>query len=215
MIEQFEYIAFNLFREWTKNAKLDFPNNDFTIVDESIIVRDVNDSLSSSLKCLVKEEKIESRKKEGYDFGFIIGFLQGNLNVHWHNEYIVKRTDKYKEFVIIKAILSYLKFDELAGIRINATFESLLKEDLNLYTYDYDISEKKFDKYGIDDIEDEYNFNNNSVITYLENRSKEQIIEIVDIKEPNYLSNIEYIIEKDIINDLITNYESNKQEDSK
>ncbi|MEA3444794.1 MAG: hypothetical protein U9R19_08740, partial [Bacteroidota bacterium] len=88
-------IAFDLFRKWTKNATLDYPNNDFTIIDETILVNDLKDTLNSSLRCLVEEEKNEKRKILGYDFGFIIGFIQGNLNKHWFNEYIIKRTDLY------------------------------------------------------------------------------------------------------------------------
>ena len=32
-----------------------------------------------------------NRKILGYDFGFILGFGQGNLNKHWFFEYIIKR----------------------------------------------------------------------------------------------------------------------------
>ena len=143
-------IAFNLFREWTKNASTDHPNSDFTIIDETNLINDFRNALQSSIKNLVKEEKADRRKTLGYDFGFIIGFIQGNLNKHWYNEYVLKRTDLYKGFVINKAICEYLKFDNITGIRINALYENLLKEELNLNTFDFSILEKEIKKCEID-----------------------------------------------------------------
>ena len=73
-------IAFDLFKIWTKEAIVDYPNNDFTLIDETNLVNDLKDSLSSAVRCLVKEEKAEQRRVLGYDYGFIVGFIQGNLN---------------------------------------------------------------------------------------------------------------------------------------
>ena len=92
-----EKIAFDLFRIWTKNAIVDYPDNDFTIIDETNLVNDLTNALNSSVRKLVKKEKIENRKILGYDFGFVIGFIQGYLNKHWFNEYIIKRTDLYRD----------------------------------------------------------------------------------------------------------------------
>ena len=93
-------IAFDLFRKWTKNAVVDYPNNDFTIIDETNLVNDLKDTLKSSLRSLVKEEKSEKRKILGYDFGFIIGFIQGYLNKYWFNEYIIN-TKKYIPIMVV------------------------------------------------------------------------------------------------------------------
>ncbi|MEA3495124.1 MAG: hypothetical protein U9R42_03715, partial [Bacteroidota bacterium] len=49
---------------------------------------------------------------------------------------------------------------------------------------------------------------NNSVITYLENRIKEQVVEIVEIKEPEYLQGIDNIFNNEYINGLIKSYEN-------
>ena len=203
-------IAFDLFRIWTKKAIVDYPNNDFTIIDETNLVNDLKNTLSSAVKSLVKEEKTEQRKVLGYDFGFIIGFIQGNLNKHWFNEYMIKRTDLYKGFIINKAIIEYLKSDNLTGIRVKSIYENLLKEELNLNTYDFSISEQEINKYEIDKVKSKNNYDNdsNSVIIYLENRIKEQIVDIVEINEPDYLSKIDYLFKNEYITELIKNYEN-------
>jgi hypothetical protein len=166
--------------------------------------------LSSAVRCLVKEEKAEQRKILGYDFGFIIGFIQGNLNKHWFNEYIIKRTDLYKGFVINKAIIEYLKFDNLTRIRVKSIYENILEEELNLNIYDFSISENEIQKYEIDKIKsnNDYINDSNSVIIYLENRIKEQIVEIVEISEPDYLSKIDYLFTNEYITELIMSYEN-------
>jgi hypothetical protein len=203
-------IAFDLFRIWTKQAIIDYPNNDFTIIDETNLVYDLKNTLSSAVRCLVKEEKAEQRKILGYDFGFIIGFIQGNLNKHWFNEYIIKRTDLYKGFVINKAIIEYLKFDNLTRIRVKSIYENILEEELNLNIYDFSISENEIQKYEIDKIKsnNDYINDSNSVIIYLENRIKEQIVEIVEISEPDYLSKIDYLFTNEYITELIMSYEN-------
>ncbi len=203
-------IAFDLFRMWIKNAIIDYPSDDFTIIDETNLIDDLKDTLNSAVRSLLKEEKTEKRKITGYDFGFIVGFIQGNLNKHWFNEYIIKRTDLYKGFIINKAIIEYLKFDNLTGIRVNTIYENLLKEELNLNTFDFSISELEIKKYDIDKVKsiNDYVNDNNSVITYLDNRIKEQVVEIVEIKEPDYLPKIDHIIKNEYIIELIKNYEN-------
>lgn len=46
-------IAFDLFRIWTKNAIIDYPDYDFTIINETNLVNDLNNTLSSSVRSLV------------------------------------------------------------------------------------------------------------------------------------------------------------------
>lgn len=198
--------AFDLFRLWTKNAKKDKPTQDFTIIDETSLVQDLKNALNSSIESLWKKERREKRAMSGYDYGFVIGFIQGNLNTHWFNEYITKRTDLYKGFMINKAILSYLEFDNITNIRIHAIYESLLQKDLNLDVFDFSITEKEFEKHEIDE-EVLDNTIQNTVRAYLKNQIKEQVIELFEAKAPDYLNDIDGYFKRDYVKELIKSYE--------
>lgn len=165
--------------------------------------------MNSSVKSLIKEERIEQRQMLGYDYGFVVGFIQGNLNAHWFNEYIVKKTDLYKGFMINKAILNYLEFDNLTAVRVNAMYEHLLKKDVNLSDFDFNLSKKEMNQYNLDETEEalEKNHPDHPVITYLENRLKEQLIEVIEMKAPAYLEDIDSFFEQEHIDSFIQSYE--------
>lgn len=209
--DKLNIIAFDLFREWTKNASFDYPNNDFTIIDETALVNDLISAVEGATVSLVKEEKAVKRNIFGYDYGFIIGYIQGDLNVHWHNEYIVKASDLYKGFAVNKALFEYLKFDSLTEIRINALYKHFLKDGLNLQSVDFDIPLKEEKKYGIDIIEIERNYNSkdNPILTYLENSIQEQVVQTLDSSSSDYLQNLESFFKRKLIEDLIEEQERN------
>lgn len=56
-------IAFKIFRAWTKNATKFYPDMNFTIVDETRLVNDLEATILKGIKTLQKEEKKESRKQ--------------------------------------------------------------------------------------------------------------------------------------------------------
>ena len=201
-------IAFELFREWTKKALAKYSHNDFTIIDETCLIEDMEESLNNAISSLLKKERAEERTTPGYDYGFVLGFIQGNLNSYWYNEYIVRRTDVYKGYVINKAFFEYLKFNDIERVRITALYEWLLKKGLNLESIDVGIDKKQFTKYGLDDIEpgDISADSNNAVLVYLENRINEQIIEIVEMSDSNFLPDLENYFSEAMIMQMIDEY---------
>jgi len=54
------------------------------------------------------------------------------LGNHWYQEYIAKTSEAYKTFIGLRAIENYLRFDELAKIRINKLYEHLCYKDSNI-----------------------------------------------------------------------------------
>ena len=53
VLQKIKPAAFSFFREWTKAAIKDFPDMDFTIRDESILVTDLSNSIHSALASLI------------------------------------------------------------------------------------------------------------------------------------------------------------------
>jgi hypothetical protein len=84
--------AFKLFNKWVTNAKKNFPILNYQIKELKDLEDDLLAVVFNAVDSLLKEEKIQKRKKEGYDYGFICGFVQGSLNVKWYNEYIYKQS---------------------------------------------------------------------------------------------------------------------------
>jgi len=74
-------IAFKLFRLWTEKAHNYNPDMDFTIIDETKLVDDLEQSLLKGIDSLQKNEKIGDRKLEIFDFYFLISFVRRNLAI--------------------------------------------------------------------------------------------------------------------------------------
>ena len=125
-INNIQNISFEIFRAWKENANKAYPNNKIQILDESELISDLEHSINEGIKSLLQEEKKSKRESLDYDYGFLIGFIQGNLNTQWVNEYITKKADTYKELILFKSIYEYLKIDELSLIKINRIYEEMM-----------------------------------------------------------------------------------------
>jgi hypothetical protein len=123
--------AFAMFRDWSKKASRYFPKMDFTIIDETKLVNELQESINSAVRSLFDPEYNEDRKIQGWSTGFICGFIQSNLGGIWYYEYVIKQTETYRNFIAIKAILEYLKVDTDLGIRFDSLYKELFK-DANL-----------------------------------------------------------------------------------
>lgn len=194
-----EEIAFNLFREWTRNAASDYPEHDFTITDESVLVTDFLSALNDAMTSLFDDERIEDRAILGYDFGYVIGYIGGGLNRHWNYQYLMKRSDDYRGFMANKAILEYMKFDEIAGIRINSFYEELLKKNKDFQPSDFKIKMKQTTEYGLDQLHEDFNDGKNYVQIYLNHVIDKQIIEMIDKFDGDYLPNLRWFIDSDYV----------------
>lgn len=205
MQEKIQSIAFELFRQFTYRAKLDYPNLVEPIADETLLVNDLTKSLRSAKHSLLNEEKIESRKTEGYDYGFMLGFTWAKLNGHWFHEYIVKNTAMYKEFMILKSMHEYLKFDSLTGIRIHALYKAMLEKDLNRLDIDYTIAIENVNKFNIDELtkKDVYPKKENPVYVFLENKITKLIAKIADIEPACLVPDLERYFDNEFMNEII------------
>lgn len=92
----------------------------------------------------LKEKDLDD-KPVGWDIGFIIGFVNGNLSQQWHHEYIVKNEEDYKTFAGLKAVQAYLQIDELAEIKINRLYEELMHSKTNLEHIDLELNQSDLD----------------------------------------------------------------------
>jgi|GEM_PF-1992838 len=206
-------IAYELFRHWTKKASFDYTELDFTIIDERTLVTDVEEALESALNSLIETKKAEKRALLGYDYGFVLGFMQGKINTHWGFEYITKRSKEFKNFMINKAMLEYLKYDTVTAIKLRAIYERMYRDTLNLESLDYELPKELIEDYGIAQLHDN-DFSgeeNNPVIILLINQMSEQLFHLLKIKMKNYLPKLDNFFSCDYVKKLIYNKEHEKK----
>lgn len=183
--------AFQMFRDWTKNAKIKYTTLDFTIIDEGILVKDLTNSIKSAVNSLKKEEKEVKRNRHGYDIGFMLGFINSNLNGHWVHEYIRKRNDDYKALMVLKALQLYLDIEDIALIKIDEIYKKIFINDVNYEDIYLKPDKKQFKDFGSNiEFDVETNRQNNVAIA-LENLIMEKIIKIVKDKDESFLPKVE------------------------
>jgi hypothetical protein len=203
-------IAYELFRHWTKQASFDYPDLDFTIIDERTLVKDVEEALESALNSLIKTEKAQKRLMPGYDYSFVLGFIQGKINTHWGFEYITKRSKEFKNLMINKALLEYLEYDTVTAIKLKTIYERMYQDTVNLESLDYELPKEKIADYGIEQLHDN-DFSgeeHNPLIVFLRNQISEQIFHLLKIKTKDYLPDLDIFFSNDHVIKLIHNKEN-------
>lgn len=205
-------IAFELFRQWTKNVAFDYPELDFTIVDERVLVTDLKKSLKAALNSLMRIERAEKRDLPGYDYGFIIGFIQANINLHWCFEYITKRSKAFKRFLINKALIQYLEFDPLSAIKVKALYEKMYADAVNLESLEYDLPQKKISEDWMTKGEDQCvgKEEDNPVFVFLKNQNLKQILALSKNKFKNYLPDLQAFFSMADVRELIQDKENGR-----
>lgn len=209
MIEDIQEITFNIFRNWKYRVKQDYPDKHIQILDEHELTTDVQHSIDDALKALLKEEKKSKRKKSGYDYGFFLGFMQGNLNTQWVNKYLARSSEVYKELMLFKAIHEYLKLEELALVKVNSIYEELMLTDSNFLFTNLSVVTKKINEYKIDEIlevsEDEL-----PIERFLKNNIKERTLQIVNFERSNYVPELDRYFSEDRVRTLIDSFEKER-----
>lgn len=179
--------AYNLFKDWVNNAKKVYPNLNYDIKDPAKLERDLEDAMEDAIKALTREEKAKKRKIPGYDYGFICGYIQGNLNTTWYNEYIRKQSNTSKMFSAIVALESYLKFDELLKIRLTTLFTEHYKKEINLENVNTSIQIDLAPKLDFLEVEN----SPNPILVTLENIKLQMIKDTFEEKTPEFLDDVE------------------------
>ena len=202
--EKIEKIAFDMFREWTLNAKKDLPHLDFTIIDERKLVEDVTNTICKSNIAIHNYEKVERRKQLGFDKGYICGFICGNINTKWYNDYVIKQSNQYKEFIVFKSLKIYLELFELERIKINKMYSRLFFEDLNIYQ-DTSVEHTNLQHNNLKELDitpkDE-------ILVVINNQIHHYINEYLNLKTPDFLESVvKYFTEEDIIAIISNNIE--------
>ena len=138
--EKLPSAAFGLFRFWTDKVGL---SEKTTIKNEQILIHDLKNSIEQAVKSLLLKENLDG-KPMGWDIGFVLGFTGSNLERGWHHDYITRNSETYKTFAGLKAIETFLKFDDLAKIRINEMYRYFMENDSNIAGIELDTDKNDF-----------------------------------------------------------------------
>mgnify|MGYP003564998878 CR=1 FL=1 len=209
--EKIDNIAYSLFKEFLNKAEKHYPDLDFTIKDEKIIVNDLEETIISALKSLYEEKHDIKRLIPLWEVGFILGFIQGNLNSHWFNEYIRKRSEDFKSIVALNAIKRFLDYDEIKLIEIAYLYKELYKSDINLLNSDtsipnFEIDIKNFNYSNTNDYLDEID----TIKTCVEKIRIKKIFEYAKTDSPMYLPNLDKYFTTEQIQKIIKANDTNK-----
>jgi hypothetical protein len=202
--------AFSIFRAWTKVASSRFPNIDFTIKDETHLVNDFEEALQKAVKSLAEKRKENKNYDAEFEYGYFIGFIQGNLDSLWVNEYIAKHSPEYRNYMACKAILEFMRFDTLTGTRINKLYEAIMVSGTNLQNVDSKISELKIDKYQLDEVSagKQYLEKSSPVYTYLENQLSKHIVAFMDKHNVHIMPRLESFFDRNFVTQILIHYEN-------
>ena len=171
--------AFNLFRCWT--ARVNSSDN-IVIKDEQVLVDDLRDTFHDAVRSLAEKDMTD--KPVGWDVGFVLGFVGGSLGVKWHHDYVVRNSDEYKAFAALKAIESYLTFDELTRVRIDKLYDHVANENSNLDHINLNIMEKDI---SLETLEEVTTSSQGRVMTTLKNMIVRQISIVAKMKNTHDL----------------------------
>lgn len=195
-------IAFELFREWTKNAGEEFPEFDFTIKDESYLVVNCRESIEGSIRSLYKQKKYKNNTYPlGWDIGFIYGFIQGNLDSHWQFEYISKRQEPYKKLIALKAITGYFELMGVELIKIENIYREMLEAESNLLNLDFEVFEKKLK--GKKKLKTKSTENKGQIMAILKNMILAEVLHSGINRKNSFLNDLDEHISKEEVRGLI------------
>ena len=173
--DKIQKVSFDLFRFWTNASGI---NNTLLIKTEQNLVADLKEAIVNAIHSLNNNEDLD-KKPNGWDIGFIIGFVDGNLGKHWYHEYIAKNSEEYKTFKGLRAIEAYLKTNEIAEIKINKLYEDLLDEDSNILNSNLKIKETDLDEKRVEIVQ---NAKSGKILTILNNLIMEQIKVVAELE---------------------------------
>jgi hypothetical protein len=130
-----------LFDHWSKHIKDYYPEIEFDILDESLLVKDFQESLQESVARLM-----ENRKKNypGFSKGFIIGFLSSNIHQKWCKEYLLKCSAIYKNYAMVKALKAISNTSFEVKQNVDSLYQGILDEESNFKHTHYELSKKHF-----------------------------------------------------------------------
>lgn len=194
--ENISKIAFEMFRDWTRNAKKEFPHLDFSIIDETNFVEDLLHATGKASIAIKNHEKAERRKQMGFDKGYICGFIGGNINVKWYNDYVIKQSKEYKEFLVLKSIKIHLELFELERVKINSIYAHLLFRDLNIYQ-NTSIEHEKLKHFSLEELDI---VPKDDILIVLNNKINNYINNYLNFKSAEFLDSVEkYFTDDDIL----------------
>jgi len=165
---KFQKVAFDLFRFWTKEMDI---NESLIIKTEQLLVSDLKDSISKAVVSLYKRKDLHE-KPLGWDIGYIIGFIKGNLGSYWYHEYVIKNGPEFKEYSGLSAVYNYLRFEKLAELNIDKIYEFLLNQDSNISNMILEVNEIEISKKNLNVTQ---NARSGKILTILNNMMVKQL----------------------------------------
>ena len=117
-------IAVNVFSSWKSDAKVygNASDETFNDVNEDTIVQDFTECLSLAISA-IKNEDEEDRKINGWSYGFICGFIKSNLNITWTSDYIIKKTEEYRDMMMLNATSKFFEVNPQSIKNVHAIYK--------------------------------------------------------------------------------------------
>jgi hypothetical protein len=187
MNQAFHHIAFQLFREFTKNASIHLPECNFEIIDETLLVNDVANCFNEAIENLQTKKEHLQRKQIGYDYGYMLGFVQSSLNVQWHHQYIEKQTQAYKKFLVFKSMEQFFRLDTITVDRLTKLYYHLLYDEINLMNMPEEVHHQQISAPEVAEINTP---KDNPILQMINNQITDYLNEYLKTEKINFMPNL-------------------------
>jgi hypothetical protein len=191
--------AYPMFNSWVTKAKVMFPKFSFQINEVANLRSDLEDTLKNAVLSLRNEGRAKKRIAQGFDYGYFCGFIQGNLNAVWYNEYIYKQTNNYKVYAALSTLDGFLKTDKLLSTRLSSLYSEYYKSQINIENADQKIVIDLPKSIDFIDIENAHS----QILVALENVKIDIIKKMYDKKIPDFLTRIEESFSEEEVHELL------------
>lgn len=129
---ELEGIASEIFCIWIKTAGLEH-NVAAAKAQKYSSNGQLNEDFTNCFLDAFRSEKSigtqEKRARNEWSYGYICGYIQGNLETKWYDQFIFKRSEKYRELLETKALIEFLKLSSAPSESIGQIHEHLLHEE--------------------------------------------------------------------------------------
>ena len=200
-------LTFTLFRKWTTNCQVKYPNIDLTIIDERILIADIKKKVKESLIAVFDNETFYRKERSKiFAIDYFIGHLEGSLGRHWYTEYVLKTKDEFKTIMALRSLKLFLDLEDVMRIQVEHIYQEVIKDKVNLSNPSMDIS--KIDLKSNDGNKIiESNDAQTNVQTVLVNLTNEYIQKLGKIEAENFDLNVaDYVNETEVLKFIESNW---------
>lgn len=86
--------------------------------DRERLVTDVLEAFARGLESVQTQEHSEKRSIPGWSYGYVCGFVEGNLETTWYNRYVLPHEQECQHLLLLKSLLLLFDADPTTRVKL-------------------------------------------------------------------------------------------------